>query len=221
MKKTLLMLFVAFLIVPVSFANADVYWTEWSSNLAVTSGVVGTLTIGANTVNVTYTGGYTFDQLNGVGTNFWNPSAPYISATVPTAPSNVDIIALYYGGTETITFSQTVHDPILALVSWNNNTVDFGVPITFLSYGAGYFGSGTPTINAAGTGFYGNGELHGVVELLGDYSSITFTNTTEDWHGFTVGALGLPTNGVPEPTTILFLGFGLVGLAGIRRKIRK
>ena len=197
---------------------APVYWTDWTSTTVGAPGVLGTLNTGGSTVDVSFSGSYLFAQTSG-GTNYWNPSAPYISSTVDNAPPGTDIIALNAGGTATITFSQAVQDPLLALVSWNGNTVDFGVPIEILDFGTGYWGNGTPILNAAGTGFFGSGEVHGVIELPGSYTSISFTHTSENWHGFTVGVFGLggPV-GVPEPATMLLLGAGLIGLAAFGRK---
>lgn len=171
-------------------APSRVFWTDWTT-LVSDSEVSGTMTIDSTTVDVTFNGAYQYAQISG-GTNYWNPSAPYISSDVENAPSDPDIIQLFVGGSATITFSQPVRDPILALVSWNGNVVDFGVPIEILSFGNGYWGSGTPILNDTGTGFTGSGEVHGVIRLPGSYSSITFTHTSESWHGFTVGAFGLP-----------------------------
>ena len=204
-----------------SIAVADTaYWTDWTSEIAGAPGVVGTLNTGSGTVNVTFTGSYYLAQTSG-GTNYWSPSTPYISSLVGNAPPASDIIELSTGGTATITFSQAVQDPLMALVSWNGNTVDFGVPIEFLSYGAGYWGNGTPILNAAGDGFYGSGEVHGVIRLPGSYTSISFTHTSEGWHGFTVGVLGLAPTGVPEPASMLLLGIGMIGLTGLRRRFKK
>ncbi len=189
---------------------APVGWTDWTS--AGPSTVSGTMTFGSNTVGVTYSGPYHFAQISG-GTNYWSPSAPYISATVPNAPPASDIIALNTGGFKTITFSQAVKDPLLAFVSFNTVTIDFGVPIDILSFGTGFFGSGTPILNGGGTGFFGSGEAHGVIRLPGTYTSITFTDTSELWHGITVGAVS-----VPEPSTGILLGIGLAGLLAYRRK---
>lgn len=199
-----------------------VSWTDWTSETASASGVVGSLSVGATSVDVTFSGPYQFAQTSSGG-DYWTEGspAPYTgSALVDNAPPAPDIIALNAGGTKTITFSQAVQDPLIALVSWNGNTVDFGVPIEILSFGPGYWGSGTPILNAAGTGFYGSGEVHGVIRLPGSYTSITFTDTSENWHGFTVGVVGLADHQIPEPMTFSLLGLGLAGIGFAQKKKR-
>ena len=203
----------------VSVAQASVIsWADWTATAP--SKVFGTLNVNGTSVDITFSGPYYFAQTNG-GTNYWNPSAPYVSSAVDNAPPASDIIALSAGGSKTISFSQVVQDPVIALVSWNGNTVDFGVPIEILSYGHGYWGNGTPILNASGTGFYGSGEVHGVIRLPGAYSSITFTDTSEYWHGFTVGVSSLHSSPVPEPATVFIWGAGLVGLVTARIRIRR
>jgi len=193
-----------------------VYWTDWTS--AGSSVVNGTMTIGSETVGVTFSGDYYFAQ-TGTGTNFWSPDTPYISATVDNAPPASDIIGLGSGGTITITFSEAVTNPLIALASWNGNTVDFGEDkITFLSYGPGYWGNGTPVMNSDNTGFYGSGELHGVLQVTGTFTSITFSHTGEYWHGLTVGAVDFAP--VPIPAAFWLLGSGLLGLVGLKRKFQ-
>ena len=137
---------------------ATVSWTDWTNTSAAASQVFGDLDINGAHVGVTFTGAYAFAQTTG-GTNYWSPAAPYLSSLAGNAPPASDIIALSTGGTATITFSQPVVDPLIALVSWNGNTVDFGVPIEVLSYGSGYWGNGTPVLNPTSTGFFGNGEV--------------------------------------------------------------
>jgi len=197
---------------------ATVSWTDWTA--ASPGSVAGALDVNGTAVGVTFSGVYGFAQ-TAAGTNYWNPSTPYLSGVVSNAPPAPDIIALSAGGTVTVSFSQAVADPLIALVSWNSNTVDFGEPIEVLSFGAGYWGNGTPVVNVQGTGFFGSGEVHGVIRLAGEHTSITFTHTSENWHGLTVGVVGLGTTPpIPEPETYALMLAGLAAMSLVVRRRR-
>jgi hypothetical protein len=195
-----------------------VYWTDWQTSAP--ANVAGQLFVGPEAIDVTFDGAYWYAQVSG-GTNYWSPGEPYISEVVGNPPPAADIIELNYGGTATIAFSRPVFDPLIALVSWNGNNVDFGVPIEILSFGRGYWGNGTPILNSTGTGFYGSGEVHGVIRVPGVYETLSFTHTNENWHGLTVGVVGLPGPGpepIPEPASLVLFGSGALALAARRRR---
>lgn len=190
----------------------QVFWTDWTTAPTAAS-AQGVIHLDNTSVEVSYTGtgNHAFVQ-TGTGTNYWVGNT-YTQGEVDNAPLPSEMVALSAGGRVNITFSQPVVDPFMGLVSWNGNTVEFGQPISFDSFGAGYWGNGTPVINSAGSGFYGSGEVHGVISLKGTYSSLSFTHTSENWHGFTVGV-----SAVPEPATYWLFALGLGCLAPIARK---
>lgn len=203
-------------------AAIEVAWTDWVSGTATLAS--GTITSGATTLGVTIASpsGFFFVQ-TGAGTNFWtegNPK-PYTGGAVTNAPPAAEMVALGNGGLKTITFDRAVTDPYIAFVSWNGNAAQFSGPFVKVSEGCGFYGCGTFTLGANNS-FVGTGEATGVLKFTGTFSTLSFTDSTEAYHGLTIGIAGVaPAGGVPEPGVWAMLvgGFGLVGAAARRRRV--
>lgn len=197
-------------------AHAQIAWTDWTSTS--TNAVFGTLISGSNTIAVSFSGPYSFAQTS-CGTNFWVNPAAY-SATGPAdAPPGCDIVALDQGGLKTITFSQAVVNPLIAIVSWNGQPpVVFNGPLQVVSQGCGYWGCGT--ISTAGNTLSASGEAHGTLRLLGTYTQVSFTDGSENWHGIGVGVESVAVTATPEPATMVLMGSGLLGMFGVVRRRR-
>lgn len=186
---------------PIASGADDVIWVDWET-VQENGDVVGTATVGADTVTVTYRGERAFVQ-TACGTNYWNPSTPYISATVPNAPPDCDIIALSQATAKTLTFSEPVANVYFAVVSLNGNGYRFDRDFDILSSGCGYWGCGTLTkqVNPPTYDLIGSGEPHGVIQLLGSFSTVSWTSlSNENWNGFTIGFQNTVANLTPEVT---------------------
>jgi hypothetical protein len=188
----------------------QVIWADWQSfTTTSTSGRLATST--PISIDFASPSGFGFVQ-TGSGTNFWtepNPaSRPYTGGAVENAPPAAELVALSTAGPKTITFGQPISGLYLAIISWNGNAAQFNQPFQIISSGQGYWGSGTITLGTNNT-FVGTGEPHGILYFPGTFSSLTFTDTSNEfWHGVTVGVAGLAPP-VPEPATLVMWAVGL------------
>lgn len=205
-----------------------VQWTDWT---AATAGAVAG-TMGATTVN--FTGTILFAQTAfgvqfGGGasstTDYWTEpnlaALPYTgNAVVSNRPPGFELVAFSAASSNTLTFGAPVTGLLMAIVSMGQGgvpvTYDFDTPFTVLSEGQGFWGNGTFTLGAIDQ-LIGR-ELHAVIQFTGTVSSINWTSTAENWHGFTVG---VPLQGVPEPGTLVLLGAALAGIACARRRLTR
>ena len=192
------------------------YWTDWTGADELPGTpfqASGTITTSGTSVGVTYT------NLNGVG--FYQPAggtdyytggtgstSPYTSSLVDNRPTGSDIIALSYAGTQTLTFSEIVTNPVFAFVSLNGNGYAFDQDFEILSLGGvdgnacGYWGCGGASkvvVDLGGGQFEyqlnsngdGGREPHGVIRFASSFSSVTWRSATNEyWNGFTVGIQG-------------------------------
>lgn len=225
---------------------APIFWTDWTGANTATSGFEGHGTITTNTVAiaVTYTNPQGIGFYNtGASTDYWTggsgSTSPYTSAAVDNRPTDSDIIGLQYQGSQTLTFSQAIANPVFAFVSLNGNGYAFNRDFDLLSLGGvdgnacGYWGCGgaTKVVVDLGGGVFeyqlnsnniGGTEPHGALQFKGAFSSVTWRSTSNEyWNGFTVGVQGsadevFPPGQVPEPASLALLVLGMLSAGAAR-----
>jgi autotransporter-associated beta strand protein len=189
----------------ISDNNTTYYWVDWTTVDDTAKTISGTITIGGQTVNVTYSNpqGWYGVQTSG-GTNYWtstNSVSPYTSSSIGNAPVTEDIIQLQYAGNQSLTFSQSIENIAFAVVSLNGNGLGFNRDFTIVSQtgvngaGDGYWGGGTLTKSTSGSTFNLNGtsgEPHGVIQFTSSFTTLTWNSISNElWNGFTVGVSGI------------------------------
>ncbi|MDB5808684.1 MAG: uncharacterized protein JWN94_806 [Betaproteobacteria bacterium] len=211
------LLFVAAIVtLCVNTAFAATTWTDWTTAAVGSPGsAAGTL----NGIGVSYSGQVINSVLNGTS-NVWSPDSSFIGGSSTTSPSVVgDDIRLNgaFTGIQTVTFAAPLVNPLFAI--WS-----LGDPTTMASFTF----NATPTLQAGGLNSQYGGqpitvagnvvsgmEGNGVVQFMGTFSSISWTNTFENFYAFQVGV-----NAVPEPESyaMLLAGLGLLGFTARRRQ---
>ena len=200
---------------------APIDWASWSGPVIGNTTGSATATFATAGVTASYTG-----ELQQFVANYpsYTPGGTFSGGTIGNAPPSANGILRIIGGpntrTDTITFSQAVLNPVLAIWSLGqpglNAQFDFNQAFTIQSGGpnAEYGGA---TITAVGNNVFGS-EGNGVIQFSGSISAISWTNpVAENWYGFTVG---VPVAAVPEPETyaMLLAGLGALVLVTRRRK---
>ena len=201
-------------------AYADpVSWAAWS---AVTTGATtgaATATFAAAGVTATYSG--ELEQFF-AGYPSYTPGGTFSGGSVGNAPPAANGIIQIYGGqgtgTNTITFSQAVLNPVIAIWSLGQggNIAQFNFDHAFtIESGGASAEYGGAAIYSVGNVAFGQ-EGNGTVRFSGSVNSISWTNpVAENWYGFTVGA---SVNAVPELETYALMLGGLAALALVARR---
>lgn len=218
MKKLAFGMAVAALVAAAPAAHAGaIIWNAWDSSTVVQDPTNGSVTGTMGTVTVTYNG-----EVGPFQSNYpsWTPNSTYVGGTVGNAPVASDgIFHIVGGGTnvDTITFSQAVINPVIAIWSLGQGgeqaSFVFKSPFTIEAGGpsAEYGGS---TITSSGDTAFGN-EGNGTIQFNGTFTSLSFTTPqSENWYGFAVGVAGV----VPEPATWAMMIGGLFGVGAVLRR---
>lgn len=235
MKRALLVAAATTLLSSQAFAAVDVAWTDWTSSSGLTT-ATGVISVGGKDVTVTWSGPRaSFVQTSG-GIDYWqngrsgrDASTSAFTSTSAVGntniPTDTDIVALWFGGTSTLTFSEAVSGLYFSYVSINGNSYDFSEDFDILSNSGsnidgngadagGYWGSASAV--KVGTSLQSGGEAHGTIYFDSPLTTLTWTHRAENWNGFTVGIAGVADE-VPLPAAALLFAPALGFLARKRR----
>jgi len=202
-----------------------VNWTTWNYP-QVTGLTTGSATGSTSDVGVSYSGNVTYP--NQIGGFVWLPTTTFSGGTVSNAPpSPYTEITLTGGtgtGTNTITFSEPVLNPVLAIASLGQGGIT--AQFVFNSNEPFTIQAGGPSANFGGSSIYLCSALvvcgqegSGVIQFSGAYKSLSWTNPTyENYYLITVGDQGLAPTTTPLPAALPLFGSGLLGLMALGRR---
>ncbi len=201
------------LAVPAAFANTATLATLNPS---------GNDSVGAYTFTVSGASNPDF----GCNCLYFAPNSTYTSSADSTYPAYGSIVQIAGDNTVTLTFSAPVSGLVLYEFSLGGlgteTSYTFNAPFTVLSEGInGLYRNATDNngnFTVSGNTLTGN-EANGTIEFTGPVSSLSIdVNTGENYNGFEVGVI----NPTPEPESLVMVGTGLIGLAGlVRRRISR
>jgi len=170
------------------------YWTDRTADVVgqTTGSAQGTISAPTGPITVSYSGDVASDTNINNTYSSWQPASSFTGGNVGNAPPAGDIIAQNGGagtGVNTITFSQPINDPVMAIWRLGNpgTTTQYVFPTTEIVNIEG----GSPSNEYGGNSIYlvtgenaiSGDEGNGVIEFLGNYSSITFTiPVSETWY---------------------------------------
>jgi len=185
-----------------------VLWTDWTTidePHQIAQGTVGG-------VSVTLT---TTDVINpvqvdgGVWGNLWgaNPET-YIGGGVDNGPPDADMVGFVGGGVQTLTFSEPVSDPVIAIISLGSAQVMdyvFNDPFSILSSGPNPFSGGAPPpplTNPSGNVLRGS-ESSGIIRFSGTFTTLTWDIPVPEIAGWQAIQVAIAPSPPPNPVPTL------------------
>lgn len=153
------------------------------------------------------------------------------------ATNKVDFLALGIGGYAIFDFGQAFDNEAMVVETTYGNRQGYPEHAEILVAGEGFssifedyktdpVGSqNAPTDMFASVGHIDNSQMTSTVDLSGQGGPFRYlmvrdaTSNSPSYDGFDIDAVGVAP--VPEPGTVVLLGLGLIGVAGVRRKMKK